>query len=292
MSLIKLAIIANPFVTGLSSLPILFSLRAAKSGDPFKYVFTRTKGPIRSRIQKATLAGFANMEANMRKGMVQDSTSWKGAALDAQLGQFGRMGGKALEGIHLNPTPMNLIGKAILGHTITDDGKFIIPNVEKLLEAGNRNYELLDKVKNLPLARTGLVAGSALGYATGDNEHKLKSTIKGGLIGGSLGGSLRSMVDYAHQKGSFIPHWHKEYFKDNYWKSQLEAANDPLYHNIGKHILADQLTAFPADRARRIAASEKWLARGDKFWEKANSGVLGKNVSDLRLNDFNPFKKD
>jgi hypothetical protein len=282
MSLIKLAVLLSLTPGGIATttsslLPFGFSVRAAKSGDPFKYVFSKTKGIIRPRIQKATLAGLANMEANMRKGMVQDSTKWRGALLDAQLGQFGKLGGKALEDIHTKKTPVNMMIKSILDKTITNEGKYNIENIEKLLTKGNKIYSKLDEFQKLPIARTSLIGGAAIGYAVGDNDHKLKSTLKGGFVGGALGGSLRKGTNFLHEEGKMIPTMHKEYFADNYWKSQLESSNKWHYQKVGKGI-ANAFTAFPKDRAKRIASSDKLQAFGDKFWDWANSGPLGTKI--------------
>jgi len=267
MSLVKLALI-NP-------LPIImtgFGARAAKSGDPFKYIMSKSEGPFRKHLQRFTLAGLANTTANIRKGMVQDSTSVRGALLDSQLGQFGRMGGVALEDIYNKKTPANMIYKEILDNVITNDGKFHIENIEKGLNRANTAYKWLGNVKKAPVTVIGSASGAAIGYNKGDNEHKLKSTLKGGLIGGAIGGSARQGLNFAHKELSFIPKAHKEYFADPYWRKQLEAANTPVYNRVGKHLLANQLTAWPEDRARRIAASDKWQKRGDDFWKdmKAN----------------------
>ena len=267
MSLIKLAF--NPLVL----LPTIFSTRAAKSGDAFKYISRKTSGPITKNIQRFGLAGLAHAEANIRKGMVQDSTSLRGALLDAQLGQFGRMGIKMIEDVHNVPTGMNKVTKAILSKAITDEGKYNIKNIEDMLNSANRGYKYVDIAKKIPVAHIGTLSGAGIGYMRGDNDHKLRSTIKGATIGGAIGGSLRKSIDFAHKELSLIPAIHKDYFADNYWRSQLEAANSPFYNKIGKHVLADSLTAYPGDRAKRLLQSEKALGYGDRFWKLMNTDI-------------------
>ena len=150
----------------------------------------------------------------------------------------------------------------------------------------------LNKLNKIPTTAIGAVAGAGLGYTTGEDDHKLKSTIKGALIGGMTGGTIKKGINVTHQLTDQLSQGHNAYFADNYWRSQLEAANGPLYNKLGKHLIANPLTALSHDRARRIARSEAVQNFGDRFWQKANTGILGKNVSDLRPNDFNPFKKD
>jgi hypothetical protein len=256
MSLIKLAF--NPG----SLFPSFYSMRAARSGNPLKFMMSRTNGPIRKNIiQRSALAGVAQAEANIRKGLVQDSTTLRGAFIDgALLGQFGRMGINALEDIHNVPTGTNRIAKSILKHSISDDGQFKIKNIEGMINLGNDAHKFLSVAKKVPTAHLGTISGAAIGYTQGDNEHeKLKGMAKGGLIGGALGGSVKKMMNFTHGKLSMMPKIHKEYFKDNYWRSQLEAANKPFYNKlIGKHILADRLMSTPEARARRIARFDNW----------------------------------
>ena len=272
MSLIKLAF--NP----ASLVPSFYSMRAARSGNPLKFMMSRTKGPIRKNIiQRSALAGLAQSEANIRKGLVQDSTTLRGAFVDGVLlGQFGRMGINALEDIHNVPTGTNILAKKILKHAISDEGKFKINNIEGMLNAGNNAHKFLSKAKKIPTAHLGTISGVAIGYTQGDNENqKIKSMAKGALIGGALGGSVKKMMNFTHSKLSMVPKIHEEYFKDNYWRSQLEAANKPFYNKlIGKHILADNLMSTPEARARRIA-------RFDNV----------QKIMHTDIRDLNPWKK-
>jgi hypothetical protein len=272
MSLIKLAF--NPG----SLLPSFYSMRAARSGNPLKFMMSRTNGLVRKNIiQRSALAGLAQAEANVRKGLVQDSTTLRGAFIDGVLlGQFGRMGINALEDIHNVPTGTNKVFKNILKHSISDDGQYKINNIEGMLNLANNTHKVLGIAKKVPTAHLGTISGAAIGYTQGDNEkEKLKGMAKGGLIGGALGGSVKKMMNFTHSKLSMIPKIHKEYFKDNYWRSQLEAANKPFYNKlIGKHILADRLMSTPEARARRIT-------RFDNFQKLMHTDVR----------DLNPWKK-
>lgn len=270
MTLIKLAF--NP----LSLIPLggtAFSIRAAKSGNPLNYMIRKTNGPITKQIQRFGLAGVAHAEANLRKGMVQDSTSWRGSILDAQLGQFGRMGIKLLEDVHTNPTGTNRVVKKILEKAITDEGKYNIKNIEKMLNYANKGYKTVETVNKIPLSQLGTISGATIGYSRADDEHKIKGLVKGGLVGGSLGAGVKKGLDFTQKTFASIPKIHQDYFKDNYWKSQLEAANKPFYNKVGKHVLANSLTAYPSDRARRLAQSDKMLSRGEKFWKLMNTDV-------------------
>jgi hypothetical protein len=275
MSLIKLA---NPLTSIMGIIPSIFSARAAKSGNPLKYIMSRTNGPIRKNIiQRSALAGLAHSEANLRKGLVQDSTTFRGALVDGPLlGQFGRMGINMLEDIHNNPQAgANRLVKNILKHAISDEGQFKIKNIEGMINFGNNAHKFLGIAKRIPTAHLGTISGAAIGYSHGDNEHeKLKGMAKGGLIGGALGGSAKKMINFTHNKLSMMPKIHKEYFKDNYWKSQLEAANKPFYNKlVGKHLLANSLMSTPEARAVRIAKSDKWQERGEKFWKVMNTDI-------------------
>lgn len=270
MSLIKLAVITNPALTTLTSLPMLFSARAARTGNPAKYFLGKAYGPLgRRQGQRLGLAALAHMEANIRQGAVQDSTKLSGSILDGiVLGHAGRMGGLALEEIHKGKGVGNQIAKKALKYAINDNGTYNIKNIETALKAGHNAHHVIGKLQKIPMTSIGTLSGAGLGYVSGDKDHKLKSTIKGGLIGGMTGGTIKKGVNVAHQITDQLSQGHKAYFADNYWREQLEAANRPFYNKLGKHGIANPLTSLAHDRARREARSQKVQDFGDKFWKK------------------------
>ena len=189
-----------------------------------KILSSRQTNSILRNMQKAGLSTLAHSEANLRKGLTPGRILNKSKSI------------QKLTDIHNNDTTLNKIKKKALSVTVNDNGTYNIKNIETLLKGGHKVHQGLDKIKNVPTGTVGTVIGATIGYSNSENDHKLKSTFKGALIGGAIGGSTHKVINHLHSFSSKANKLHNEYFLDNYWKSQLEAANSPVYQSIGKRI--------------------------------------------------------
>ena len=259
----------TPFaIKGLPLLLTGYGTRAAKSGDPLKYFFRRAdKGIVNASLlaQRTTLATLGNMEARLRQGFVPDATAAPAAVMDALMGHVPTLAGGALHDARNAPGLLNnVITNRVLRKTINDNGTFNITGVESTLKRAKMLHEVAEGVRSLPLAPIGASGGALLGYATGDDDHKLRSTLKGGLTGGLLGFGLQSKLNSLSHDSVYkmIPDVHDEYFATPYWRSQLEHANNWKHQKVGKH-LAELLTDLPEKRLARMKTSDASLALND-----------------------------
>lgn len=254
MSLIKIAIsplmIPGAIFSGVGTM-------AARSGNPLKYMTFKDINSftgLRRKTQRSALSTIAHSVKEMRAGKVQDSTRLIPAFLDAQTGQFMKIGLGALEPVIHNKSAKGKIVNNLLNQIIDNEGKYNIPNIEYGLKAINKVHNFTQLPHHLYGAAAGGTVGYAVGSNTNENPHgKLKSIIKGGIIGGGLGMAVRKAGQH-----SIITHGkklHDAYFKDSYIKDSLEAANSKPYQLIGK-AGAKLFTSDPNKRNLRILASE------------------------------------
>lgn len=258
MSLIKLAINIAPFI-----IPA-FGTRAAKSGNPLKYLFSRADKnrilPVRKHLQRTSLSMLGQLEAGIRKGRVQDSTKLLGSALDAQLGHVGKFGVGLLEDIHKSKTPKAEFAKYLLKKTINDNGTYNIKEIKSILNKSKNLYDKLEKVKNIPIVTGSTLTGAGVGYLTGKKDKKGKAAFKGALFVGTLGLTARGSLNKITKSQTYnmIPKIHNEFFKDSYWVDQLTAANNSKFHKATGKLSAKLLTSTPEKRLAREKASQAW----------------------------------
>lgn len=218
MSLIKIATFISENSSTVKNIKNFFS---KTEGSPFK--------------QRAALTGFANAEANVRKGATHKPT-FLGRLINKRTDNIGGNTIDKLEEIHKGNEREHKLAKKILSKTITNEGKYDIGEIERLLNKSNKAYGRIEKAHKIPTTTIGAISGGAIGYARSNDENKKKSTIKGALIGGSIGGAIRQGIGQMKKELWFVPKAHKEYFADNYWKDQLTKANNEkeLSSRIGK----------------------------------------------------------
>lgn len=265
MTLIKLAAL-GPMIPGPGT---GFATTLAMSGNPAKYMAKKNIGKwyqnfgARRKVQKASLATFANAVKEIRTGKVADSTRLMGGFVDAQTGHMLNLGVLTAEDVMRDKRMQGVVSRKILNDIITEEGKYNIPKIESYLKLMNNTNKVLTAAErhNLPLYSAGLVGGaSALKSSLNqDNEgHHLSSAIKAGIegaiVGGGLGYKAKDLIKKVKYNTpiQYAPILNETYFADNYWKSQLQGANTPLYQTVGK-IGAKLSTGTTAARAARIA---------------------------------------
>jgi len=245
-----------------------YGTRAAKSGDPLKYFFrTADKGIFNNTrlAQRSVLATLGNMEARMRQGFVPDATATPAAVADAMMGHVPTMVGGVLRDARSSPHFFDrTVTNRVLQTSINDNGTFNIAGVENALNTAKAAHDFTEGVRSLPLVPMGAGIGGAIGYAVGDEDHKLRSVLKGGLRGGLAGYAVRSQANSLAEAPLYqaLPGLHKEYFASPYWRSQLEHANNWRHQKIGRH-MAELLTDLPEKRFARIQTSDASLALND-----------------------------
>jgi len=248
---------------------------AAKSGNPVKWFLANEKvGPIRSLIaQPVALSTFSNSVNRLRNGYTTDSTRIGSAFADSMMGQLMNYG--------LGTTEHAMKGKVarkILNDVITNEGKYDVPKLEQYLKLSKNIANVNSKLEPHNFGLYGAVGGAGLGIATkDDNEGAIWSGLKGGAKGGLAGLGVNKTVSWIKEgpigMGSQI---HDIYFKNDYWKQQVERANRGGWRKAGQ-LGSKIFTALPEDRARRIG----------KFETKNN--ILFKKLSDLKKTDFKDF---
>lgn len=262
MSLVKLAMSAG----SIGAIGPFFTSLAAKSGSPLGYISRKAKSRILTKpIQRFTLSGLANIEAQIRKGRVADSTKILGAIADGTLtGQMGGVGAKFIEEAHKSKGYQGKVSRAILKDIIDDNGKYRIDHIEHLLNQAKKYHGYAEKIKKVPVATIGLTSGAAIGYNKGEKGHKLKSTLKGGAKGAAIGASLRGGMKLVENNKIYkmIPKVHKIYFEDNYWRDQLHKSNKGVSNLVGKG-LGKLLTSRPGKRLARIDSFNSLKQLGD-----------------------------
>lgn len=179
-------------------------------------------------VQRGGLGGFANIESRLRKGeQIKDHKILK------------EMGGDFLTKIHALSGRKGKIAKKTLSQTIDNEGKYRIENIENNLKRLNKWHGRTEKIFKVPVTAIGLTGGGAIGYATGEEGNKKRSTLIGMAEGAAIGGSIRGGMTWLqrHPYYKAIPKVNKLYFEDNYWRKQLEKTNKSRFGNtVGKAV--------------------------------------------------------
>lgn len=270
MSLLKLAMSASNAITPLFA---SIGVSAAHSGNPLKFLAQKSgKASIlktRQKMQRATIATIGNTLNNIRAGKTQDSTRLLASIIDSiGLGHGAKMGLSNMESRYKN----NKLAKAVINDIVDSKGRINIPKLERNLLIANKVHGLSTHYAKKKLATNGAMIGFGVGATRGalkeySNEnsdkksilkHSLKSGIKDAAIGASIGGSLKAGFKKVKNMPSLknINKVKNIYFKDDYWRKNIQAANEnPFYRTIGK-AGANLFTADPIKRGVRMARFE------------------------------------
>ena len=193
------------------------------------FEFVKQKNPIKKAVQKAALSTFANAVNDIRKGRTSKVDFLK-----------------SFESAYKTPGLKGKMVRTVIDQSISQEGKYNIPKVEKWLKFGNKInkiYSTLDKPSTKTYALTGALTGGltnvALNYkASKDSEKPKRKLIESGLKGAAVGlGSgigIKRGVNWVAKKTGLLSQLHNTYFKDDYWKKQLEGSNKSIYNKIGK----------------------------------------------------------
>lgn len=247
----------NPLVSlGLSGGLAAPGVLAAKSGHPLAWFLKSQKvGPVRSLIsQPIALSTFSNSVNRLRNGYVADSTRPMSALLDAAMGQSMNFGLSHTER-EMKNSP---IFRSVINKVIDNEGRYDIPAIEHTLKTSKSLKTIADKVAPHNLALYGAGAGAGVKILTKrDDESGIWEGIKGGVSGGLLGMAGNKGIKILREGPVGIgATLHDEYFKNDYWKTQLNRANTGLTRQTGK-LMSKTFTSLPKDRNKRINRFEK-----------------------------------
>lgn len=269
MSVVKLAMSASaifaPMFTAVGA-------SAASSGNPLKFLAQKSGKAslinMRQKIQRTGIATIGNSLNNIRAGKVQDSTRLVSSIADTLSGNVAKMGIGALSDNYKRSS----LTRRIVNEIVDTNGRIKIPELERSIMLANKAHGFAVKYSKKKLAANGAMIGFGAGATRGalkefSNEdsnnrhvikHSLKSGLKGAAVGATVGGSVKAGLVKVKNMPTLknINKIKNIYFRDNYWRDNIIAANEnPVYRTIGK-AGANMFTADPIKRGVRMARFE------------------------------------